>query len=146
MIISYVLLSLRNKRDDFDAWLSNQDFSVTEIGKITPIHYNRSQVKIDGSALSNANGGYDISKNNPHFTDLLRSPKLLLAFGFGSGFSPKAPGTVGTLAAIPLWLLISQLSPPLYWLLICLALCLAFICVAQQLRNSTPTTMVELCG
>lgn len=62
-----------------------------------------------------------ISKNNPHFSDLLRSPKLLLAFGFGSGLSPKAPGTVGTLAAIPLWLLISQLSPPLYWLLICLA-------------------------
>lgn len=48
-----------NKRDDFDAWLSNQDFSVTEIGKITPIHHNRSQVKIDGSALSTANGGYE---------------------------------------------------------------------------------------
>ena len=89
-----------DKRDDFDTWLSNQNFSVTEIGKITPIHHNRSQVKIDGSALSNANGGYEHFKNNPHFSDLLRSPKLLLAFGFGSGLSPKAPGTVGTLAAI----------------------------------------------
>ncbi|MGB2102934.1 MAG: phosphatidylglycerophosphatase A, partial [Porticoccaceae bacterium] len=26
----------------------------------------------------------------------------MLAFGFGSGLSPKAPGTMGSLAAIPL--------------------------------------------
>lgn len=30
-------------------------------------------------------------------------PVHWLAFGFGSGLSPKAPGTVGTLAAIPLY-------------------------------------------
>jgi phosphatidylglycerophosphatase A len=35
------------------------------------------------------------------FTDLLRHPSHLLAFGFGSGLSPKAPGTAGTVAAIP---------------------------------------------
>lgn len=29
------------------------------------------------------------------------SPIHLLAFGFGSGLAPKAPGTVGTLAAVP---------------------------------------------
>jgi phosphatidylglycerophosphatase A len=32
-----------------------------------------------------------------------------LAFGFGSGAAPKAPGTFGTLAAIPLYLLLAQL-------------------------------------
>lgn len=32
-----------------------------------------------------------------------------LAFGFGSGLSPFAPGTAGTLAAIPLYLLLAQL-------------------------------------
>jgi phosphatidylglycerophosphatase A len=40
---------------------------------------------------------------------VLQSPVLLLAFGFGSGLSPKAPGTVGTLAAIPLYLLFAKL-------------------------------------
>ena len=28
---------------------------------------------------------------------------LLLAYGFGSGLSARAPGTMGTLAAIPIW-------------------------------------------
>ena len=50
-----------------------------------------------------------IANTNPTFKQLLRSPTLLLAFGFGSGLSPKAPGTVGTLAAIPLWWLLAQL-------------------------------------
>jgi phosphatidylglycerophosphatase A len=38
-----------------------------------------------------------------------RNPIHFLAFGLGSGASPKAPGTFGTLAAIPLWLLFSDL-------------------------------------
>lgn len=37
------------------------------------------------------------------------SPVHFLAFGFGSGLSPFAPGTAGTLAAIPLYLLLVQL-------------------------------------
>ncbi|QTR49808.1 phosphatidylglycerophosphatase A family protein [Candidatus Thiothrix anitrata] len=40
---------------------------------------------------------------------VLTSPVHFLAFGFGSGLSPKAPGTVGTLAAIPLYLLLMNL-------------------------------------
>lgn len=43
-----------------------------------------------------------------------RSLAQFLAFGFGSGLSPKAPGTAGTLAAIPLYLLLSLLDLPLY--------------------------------
>ena len=62
-----------------------------------------------------------ISQTAPKFTDLLRSPTLLLAFGFGSGLAPKAPGTFGTIAAIPLWLLLIQLSAPLYWILLTVA-------------------------
>ncbi|MBL4658942.1 MAG: phosphatidylglycerophosphatase A [Alcanivoracaceae bacterium] len=39
------------------------------------------------------------------------------AFGFGSGLSPFAPGTFGTLASIPLYLILIQLSWPMYaWL------------------------------
>ena len=35
-------------------------------------------------------------------SDLFRSPIHLLAFGFGTGMSPVAPGTLGTLAAVPI--------------------------------------------
>ena len=45
---------------------------------------------------------------------LLRDPLHLLALGFGSGLSPKAPGTAGTLMAIPLYLLLEPLSWPIY--------------------------------
>jgi phosphatidylglycerophosphatase A len=38
---------------------------------------------------------------------LLKHPIQLLALGFGSGLAPKAPGTFGTLAAIPFYLLFS---------------------------------------
>jgi len=40
---------------------------------------------------------------------LCKNPVHLASFGFGSGLSPKAPGTVGTVMAIPLWLLLQQL-------------------------------------
>jgi len=39
-----------------------------------------------------------------------RNPVHFLAFGLGSGASPWAPGTAGTIAAIPLFLLIQPLS------------------------------------
>lgn len=45
----------------------------------------------------------------------LRSPTGFLAFGFGSGLSRFAPGTVGTLAAVPPGLLLKQLPPAGYW-------------------------------
>ncbi len=39
----------------------------------------------------------------------LANPIHLLAFGFGSGVGPKAPGTWGTLAAVPIFLLLQDL-------------------------------------
>ena len=48
----------------------------------------------------------------------LRKPYQLLAFGFGSGLAPKAPGTFGTLAAVPLYLLLQPLPLSLYLLLV----------------------------
>ena len=38
---------------------------------------------------------------------MLRQPVLLLALGFGSGLSPWMPGTMGSLVALPLFLLIA---------------------------------------
>ena len=52
---------------------------------------------------------------------LLKSPAQLLAFGFGSGLSPLAPGTAGTVAAIPLYLLLVQLTPLAYALAVAAA-------------------------
>lgn len=46
----------------------------------------------------------------PHMSN----PVHLLAFGFGSGLSPHAPGTAGTLVAVPLYLLLKSLSLPVY--------------------------------
>lgn len=42
------------------------------------------------------------------------SPVHWLAFGFGSGLAPVAPGTFGTLAALPLWWVLSALSLPAF--------------------------------
>ena len=44
----------------------------------------------------------------------LSNPIQFLALGFGSGLAPKAPGTFGTLAAIPLYFLLTTLTPTLY--------------------------------
>jgi len=47
----------------------------------------------------------------PNFKD----PVHWLAFGLGSGLSPKAPGTVGTIAALPIyWFFLQDLSLPMY--------------------------------
>ena len=44
----------------------------------------------------------------------IRDPGHLLSFGFGSGLLPRAPGTWGTCAAIPLYLLLAAMGWPLY--------------------------------
>ena len=45
---------------------------------------------------------YGNSRLNPR--QILADPILFLAFGFGSGLAKKMPGTMGTLAAIPVYL------------------------------------------
>ncbi len=47
-----------------------------------------------------------------------RNPIHLLAFGLGSGAARKAPGTWGTLAAVPLWWLMQPLPLPYYLLML----------------------------
>ncbi|ESE40705.1 phosphatidylglycerophosphatase A [Shewanella decolorationis] len=51
----------------------------------------------------------------------LKNPIHFLALGFGSGLAAKAPGTFGTLAAVPLYLLLAQL--PLSWYLAVTLVC-----------------------
>ncbi|MFT6507152.1 MAG: phosphatidylglycerophosphatase A [Colwellia polaris] len=59
----------------------------------------------------------------------LLNPVHFLALGFGSGLSPKAPGTFGTLAAVPLFLLMAPLSTSIYLsLLVIMSLAGIYIC------------------
>ena len=39
---------------------------------------------------------------------------LFLATGFGVGYSPIAPGTAGTLIAIPVYFFLSAIPSPIY--------------------------------
>ena len=49
----------------------------------------------------------------PDFKFVFAHPAHLIAFGFGSGLVPKAPGTAGTLLGLPLFLAISAIAPDL---------------------------------
>lgn len=53
---------------------------------------------------------------NPSFKQFITNPNHIFAFGFGSGLARRAPGTFGTLAAIPFVWLIQDLSWPFYLL------------------------------
>ena len=59
----------------------------------------------------------------------LSNPIHFLALGFGSGLAPKAPGTFGTLAAVPVFFLAMNLAN-LYYLLLLIVMSIAgvYIC------------------
>ncbi|HAO25171.1 MAG TPA: phosphatidylglycerophosphatase A, partial [Methylophaga sp.] len=57
------------------------------------------------------------SPNKVTLLDLLKRPACLLAYGFGSGLSPKAPGTMGTIAALPIYWLIHDVGMLSYLLI-----------------------------
>lgn len=50
----------------------------------------------------------------PTLVQLIKDPRLALAFGFGSGLSPIMPGTMGTVVALPLYWLMAPLDLWLY--------------------------------
>ena len=50
-----------------------------------------------------AKGTTILPGKRPTLGALFGNPVLAVAFGFGTGLSPIAPGTVGTLLALPLW-------------------------------------------
>lgn len=59
---------------------------------------------------------------NPTWSDLIKSPALMLGFGFGSGLAPKAPGTFGTLLGTLLFIPIMLWNPLFAWGLFIIAL------------------------
>ena len=68
----------------------------------------------------------------PNFTTLVttlrRQPFHFMALGFGSGLAPIAPGTFGTLAAIPLYLLLAQTPLWIYGFIVVLAFAVGIHC------------------
>ncbi|MBT3643818.1 MAG: phosphatidylglycerophosphatase A, partial [Gammaproteobacteria bacterium] len=50
----------------------------------------------------------------PTVTNLLKSPTLMLALGFGSGLVKKGPGTAGSLVGLLVYCVMAQLSPAIY--------------------------------
>jgi phosphatidylglycerophosphatase A len=64
-------------------------------------------------------------------SDLFHDPINWLAFGFGSGLAPKAPGTLGTIACFPLYLLLANLDTT-YYVLACFAVSLIGIYICEH--------------
>jgi len=54
--------------------------------------------------------------------EVFTNPVHLLAYGFGAGLSPKAPGTAGTVVAIPIYLMLAYTGTGVYWLFLAVAL------------------------
>lgn len=67
---------------------------------------------------------------NPVSLVSLKNPWHLLATGFGSGLSPVVPGTMGTFASIPFYLLLVQLPLSAYLVVLLLA-CVVGIKICQ---------------
>lgn len=54
----------------------------------------------------------------PDWPFALAHPAHFLALGFGAGLSPRAPGTLGTLVALPFYFAMQGLAAPAYWALV----------------------------
>ena len=87
--------------------------------------------------------------------DLVRKvfghPIYLIAFGFGAGLSPFAPGTCGTLVAIPLYYLIHSLSLVNYTLVLVVATLMGiWICDVTErgigVHDYSGIVWDEICG
>ncbi|HNY66699.1 MAG TPA: phosphatidylglycerophosphatase A [Deltaproteobacteria bacterium] len=64
----------------------------------------------------------------------LEVPSRLIATFFGAGYSPAAPGTVATVATLPLYLILRRLSLPWY-LLFTVGLTLLGVCASERMER-----------
>lgn len=72
-----------------------------------------------------------LSNNSPLARVSLKHPVDFLSLGFGSGYAPVAPGTFGSLAAVPLILLMAML-PIFPYLAITVVACVIGIYLCEQ--------------
>jgi len=71
--------------------------------------------------------------NNPG--SVWRNPVHLLAFGFGSGTIPKAPGTPGTALAMLIYLLLPAIPPLIYGTILLLSFLLGIWICGKTARD-----------
>jgi phosphatidylglycerophosphatase A len=85
------------------------------------------------------------SQPKVNVSELIQRPVCFLGLGFGSGLAPRAPGTVGTIAAIPIYLLMQNLSLMTYLVLTVIAFIVGiWICQksADWLGKEDPSAVV----
>jgi len=85
------------------------------------------------------------SQPKVNFRELIKRPACFLGLGFGSGLAPVAPGTFGTLAAIPIYCLMQNLSLTIYLVLTIIAFIVGiWICQqsADWLGKEDPSAVV----
>lgn len=87
----------------------------------------------------------------PPAKEILTNPVHLLAFGFGAGLSTKAPGTAGTVVAIPIYLLFSQFSLTIYYILLILLIIIGIYVSGKSARmlgvhDHGGIVIDEICG
>ena len=86
-----------------------------------------------------------MNTSHVNFSELLKRPACFLGLGFGSGLAPKAPGTFGTLAALPLYWLMQDLPLITYISIVVLAFIAGiWICQksAEWLQKDDPSAVV----
>lgn len=66
-----------------------------------------------------------------NFKSLIKRPACFVAYGFGAGLAPKAPGTFGTIVALPIYWLIQNWSLTAYVALV-LVMFIAGIWLCQK--------------
>jgi phosphatidylglycerophosphatase A len=69
---------------------------------------------VRGSELKEGKKNSELKTPNSKLQKRMKQFILFWATGFGVGYSPIAPGTLGTLIAIPLYHFLSEIPSPLY--------------------------------
>lgn len=87
----------------------------------------------------------------PPVRQICTHPVHLLAFGFGSGLSPVAPGTMGTVVAIPIYLLLNTFSHFAYFTSLAVITLLAVYIAGEsarllQVHDHGGIVIDEICG
>ena len=92
-----------------------------------------------------------MTQQQPTIKTVLTNPIHFLAFGFGAGLSPKAPGTMGTLVAIPIFILFSYLTLTNYFILLIILVIISFYIAGKSaqllgVHDHGGIVIDEICG
>ena len=92
-----------------------------------------------------------MTDRHPTVKQVFTHPVHFLAFGFGSGLAPVAPGTIGTVAAIPIYLLLNTFSQFTYFAAVVIISLLSVLIAGKsaqllQVHDHGGIVIDEICG